>query len=153
MCAGMMSWQTGGIGLWSFSFSPENIHRRWGSTRRKSRALISSQTTLWACSALKQSYLPLIKLSGSGFSESQPVCHWTPTIVIHHLTLQPLEKSTCVFPHFCTYHTHGLPMVPEHPKTCVHQSSADVTLFKGGLTTNDTESIRGGGVGECCGGC
>lgn len=47
MCAEMMSWQTGGIGLLSFSFSPENIHHRRRHTRRKSKALISSQTTTW----------------------------------------------------------------------------------------------------------
>lgn len=47
MCAEMMSWQTGGIGLLSFSFSPENIHHRRRRTRRKSKALISSQTTTW----------------------------------------------------------------------------------------------------------
>lgn len=115
MCAGMMSWQTGGIGRWSFSFAPENIHCRQGSTRGKSKAMISSQTTLWLYNALKHSYLPLITRvprffwvtdslslnSHQGYPPSDPI---TP------------GKLESVFLCFCIYHAPALPMVPEHPK-------------------------------------
>lgn len=153
MCAGMMSWQTGGIGLWSLSFSPENIHRRRGSAGRKSETLISSQTTLWVYSAQSRAYLRLIGRVVRFF--------WVTACLSlkSHQGYPPFDLTApgklyaFVYLSFCTCHTPASPMAPEHPKTCENQSAADVALCKRGLTTNDMESIRGGGAGECCGGC
>lgn len=100
---------------------------------------------------LKQSYLPLINRE-DGFSESQPAFLFNSHLV------RPLSDLTapgkvCLRVYLCAHHTPGPETVPEHLKTytCLHQSSADMALFKRGLTTNDTQSIRG--VGDCCGGC
>ncbi len=150
MCAGMMSWQTGGTGLWSFFFF----------SRKHSSQTMEHEAEEWSVDKFpdsnvsvqgsKQSYRPLISRAGRFF--------WvTACLSLNSHQGNPPSDPTapgkvCLVC-FCTYHTPELPMVPVHPKTCVHQSSADVALFKRGLTTNDTESIRGGGVGECCGGC
>ena len=93
---------------------------RRGSTRRRSKTLISSQRTLRMNYAwIRAISLWLVKLVG--FSESQPVCHKLRGGLLTIRLYIPWKKCVfkCDFILFVKHETPGLPVVPEHPDPCV----------------------------------